>query len=576
MKKLFVNFFKSLDKSTKNNIYLYVLFSFITALLEMIGVGLIYPFANFIFTEDYQILNYIPFNAKLSLINTIYLPFILLLMLVFFFLIKNILLIYINFLLYKFLANIRHNLSCNLFNKYIYFNYDYFLNKNSGEITRNLTTLINDLNSRVIIPSGLFLSEFLILLFTFFIILIINFQASLSLILFFIIPFYFYYKFIKSKLIKYGGIAQTNESLRIDKINQMIGGIKEIKIHNKEDYFIDNYKSYDLNVTKSNQLISTLTQFNKYLLELVLIFALAFLVIYYFFVNSSFNISALMPILSLYVMAAFKLMPSFNRINNSIQTMRWGGNVLKITTNILNTNSKNLNYKLKRPEIFNKHINFTNINFRYKNQKTLVFKNLNLKIKKGSMIGITGDSGSGKTTLLNIILGILLPSSGQIRIDGKKITKNNYQSFKKLIGFVPQDVFLTDSSILSNVAFGIPEDEIDIERAVQCLKNSKIYDYVLSLKNGFRTKVGDRGIRLSGGQKQRIAIARSLYHGAQILVFDEATSALDYSTESEIMKTINSLENKYTIIIVAHRLNTLSKCNLIYKVKNQKLSLDRS
>ncbi len=356
----------------------------------------------------------------------------------------------------------------------------------------------------------------------------------------------------------------------------MIGGIKEIKIHNKEDYFIDNYKSYDLNVTKSNQLISTLTQFNKYLLELVLIFALAFLVIYYFFVNSSFNISALMPILSLYVMAAFKLMPSFNRINNSIQTMRWGGNVLKITTNILNTNSKNLNYKLKRPEIFNKHINFTNINFRYKNQKTLVFKNLNLKIKKGSMIGITGDSGSGKTTLLNIILGILLPSSGQIRIDGKKITKNNYQSFKKLIGFVPQDVFLTDSSILSNVAFGIPEDEIDIERAVQCLKNSKIYDYVLSLKNGFRTKVGDRGIRLSGGQKQRIAIARSLYHGAQILVFDEATSALDYSTESEIMKTINSLENKYTIIIVAHRLNTLSKCNLIYKVKNQKLSLDRS
>ncbi len=135
MKKLFVNFFKSLDKSTKNNIYLYVLFSFITALLEMIGVGLIYPFANFIFTEDYQILNYIPFNAKLSLINTIYLPFILLLMLVFFFLIKNILLIYINFLLYKFLANIRHNLSCNLFNKYIYFNYDYFLNKNSGEIT---------------------------------------------------------------------------------------------------------------------------------------------------------------------------------------------------------------------------------------------------------------------------------------------------------------------------------------------------------------------------------------------------------------------------------------------------------
>lgn len=576
MKKLFVNFFKSLDKSTKNNIYLYVLFSFITALLEMIGVGLIYPFANFIFTEDYQILNYIPFNAKLSLINTIYLPFILLLMLVFFFLIKNILLIYINFLLYKFLANIRHNLSCNLFNKYIYFNYDYFLNKNSGEITRNLTTLINDLNSRVIIPSGLFLSEFLILLFTFFIILIINFQASLSLILFFIIPFYFYYKFIKSKLIKYGGIAQTNESLRIDKINQMIGGIKEIKIHNKEDYFIDNYKSYDLHVTKSNQLISTLTQFNKYLLELVLIFALAFLVIYYFFVNSSFNISALMPILSLYVMAAFKLMPSINRINNSIQTMRWGGNVLKITTNILNTNSKNLNYKLKRPEIFNKHINFTNINFRYKNQKTLVFKNLNLKIKKGSMIGITGDSGSGKTTLLNIILGILLPSSGQIRIDGKKITKNNYQSFKKLIGFVPQDVFLTDSSILSNVAFGIPEDEIDIERAVQCLKNSKIYDYVLSLKNGFRTKVGDRGIRLSGGQKQRIAIARSLYHGAQILVFDEATSALDYSTESEIMKTINSLENKYTIIIVAHRLNTLSKCNLIYKVKNQKLSLDRS
>jgi len=571
MKDLVVKFFNGLDNSTKKNIYLFIIFSFIVALLEMAGVGLIYPFASFIFSDDKTLFNSSPFLGILKIGNSSYLTVVLLFLLVIFFVIKNILLIYINYLLFKFLANVRHNISCAIFKKYISADYDFYLNKNSGEITRNLTTIINDLNSKIIAPAGLFFSEIMILFFTSLIILIINFKASLSLILFFIIPFFIYYKFIKQKLVNYGNIAQDFESLRIDKINQMIGGIKEIKVHNKERYFTNTYNSYDFKVTRSNQVISTLTQVNKYLLELVLIFSFAFLILYYFIFESDFNISKIMPLLSVYVMAAFKIMPSLNRINNSIQTLRWGDSVLNITSKILSKKNNDKKNRLAQKYSFNSHIRFNKIFFKYKKNKVPVFENLNLTIKKGEMIGITGKSGSGKTTLLNIILGLLYPSAGKIFIDGKNINKNSLHRYKNLIGFVPQDVFLTDSSILSNVAFGVPLKDINIDRVNNCLQLSQIYNHVKSLKDGVFSKVGDRGVRLSGGQKQRLAIARSLYHGAEILVFDEATSALDYRTEHEIMKTINNLDKKYTVIIVAHRVNTLSSCDKIYEVINKKI-----
>jgi ABC-type bacteriocin/lantibiotic exporter with double-glycine peptidase domain len=284
------------------------------------------------------------------------------------------------------------------------------------------------------------------------------------------------------------------------------------------------------------------------------------------------DISNLVPLLAVYTMAAFKVMPSLNRINNCFQALRWGGNVIRIVRDILE-NNKDTQQQISKPMsvfCFKQSIQFKNVSFNFPKNKSAILKGINLNIKKGSVIGITGESGSGKTTFLNLLLGILKPQNGQIYIDGIDIHSAKL-SHKHIIGFVPQDSYLSDSSILSNVAFGTDLNLIDKNRVIQCLKDAKIYDFVTKLKNGLNTKVGDRGIRLSGGQKQRLAIARSLYFGAQILVLDEATSALDYKTESEIMKTIKHLDKKYTVIIVAHRVNTLEGCDCVYQIVNGKL-----
>jgi ATP-binding cassette, subfamily B, bacterial PglK len=566
-----ISFISSIGSDLQKKLYKFFFLSLCSGFLEMLGVGLIFPLANFIFLNDSNTVKYIPFFSVALNLSDLKPSIILIFLFVFFFAIKNVFLIFINNHLYKILAQIRHGISCDIFNKYIHFKYDFYLQKNSAEITRNLTSVVNDLNTSVIIPSGILISEISILIFIALIVLYLSFTSSLLMLIFFIFPFYFYNKFLKKKLNYFGLVAQKNESLRIDKINQMIGAIKEIKILNKEHYFMEWYREYDKSVAESHRVINTYAQSNKYLLELVLIFSLSIL-IFYSLSYKDLDISKLIPLIAVYTMAAFKVMPSLNRINNSLQALGWGGNVIQIVQEIIGniSDKQHTKPKGKASTQFNHTIQFKNVSFKYPKDNKYILKNININIKKGDVIGITGNSGSGKSTFLNLMLGILKPSKGIILIDGIDINRSKI-SQNNIIGFVPQDVFLSDSSILSNVAFGTNLDLIDRDRVVQCLKDSKIYDFVLTQKRGINTKVGDKGIRLSGGQKQRIAIARSLYFGAQILILDEATSALDYDTESEIMKTINHLNKKYTIILVAHRLNTLKNCNYIYKVYDSKL-----
>ena len=565
-----ISFVFSIGTDLRKKIYKFILLSLCSGFLEMLGVGLIFPLANYIFLNDSNTIKYIPFLSFVTNLTDLKPSIILIFIFVSFFAIKNFFLIFINNHLFKILAQIRHGISCDIFNKYIHFKYDFFLQKNSAEITRNLTSVVNDLNTSVIVPAGILISEISILVFIALIVLYLSFTSSFLMLIFFISPFYFYNNFLKKKLNYFGLMAQENESLRIDKINQMLGGIKEIKILNKEHYFMEWYKKYDKSVAESHRVINTYSQSNKYLLELVLIFSLSILIFHYLS-SDNLDINKLIPLLAVYTMAAFKVMPSLNRINNSLQALRWGGNVTQIVQEIMDNklDTQQTKSKSKTLSQFSHSIQFRNVSFKYSTDNRYVLKNINISIKKGDVIGITGNSGSGKSTFLNLMLGILKPTSGSILIDSIDIHRSKF-SQNNIIGFVPQDVFLSDSSILTNVAFGTNLDSIDRDRVLQCLKDAKIYDFVMTQKRGINTKVGDKGIRLSGGQKQRIAIARSLYFGAQILILDEATSALDYDTESEIMKTINHLNKKYTIILVAHRLNTLKNCNYIYKIHDSK------
>jgi ABC-type multidrug transport system fused ATPase/permease subunit len=574
MLKNLIKFFSLLELGLRNKIYIFSILSLCVGLLEMLGIGLIYPIANFIFSNNDQVLKYLPFQEFIAKLSPKSITEVLILIFVLSFAIKNILLLLINSFLCNILAAIRHDLSCSIFNKYVFLDYSFFLDKNSGEITRNLTSIINDLNTAVILPIGLLFTEASILIFIAIIVLYLNFTSSLLMLGAFIIPFYFYNKVLKNKLRYYGEEGQISESFRIEKINQMIGGIKEIKILNKESFFVDWYKKYDAAVANSHKVINTYTQMNRYFLEIILIISIS-LFIFYFMKAGNLDFKSMIPFLALYIMAAFKVMPSLNRINNSLQALSWSGKVIEIVNEILKTKSRTGQIQPKKVKILNfkNSIVFKNVSFRYSKNSSYVLRNLNLSIKKGSIIGIKGASGSGKSTILNLLLGILKPTKGYIRIDGSDIHKV-YSGHNHIIGFVPQDVFLSDDSILSNVAFGTPLNLINKDRVIRCLKDAKIYDFVIKLKYGLNTKVGDRGVRLSGGQKQRLAIARSLFFGAEILVFDEATSALDSKTESEIMRTINDLDKTFTIIIVAHRLNTLRNCEKLYEIHDGTFKLN--
>jgi ABC-type bacteriocin/lantibiotic exporter with double-glycine peptidase domain len=221
---------------------------------------------------------------------------------------------------------------------------------------------------------------------------------------------------------------------------------------------------------------------------------------------------------------------------------------------------------------FNNSITLSNLSFRYKDSNNYVFENINLNITIGQSIGIIGESGSGKSTLIDILLGLLTPISGKFFVDNTEINENNISGWQNIVAYVPQTIYLTDDTLRNNIAFGLSEDEIDDNLVMDAIINAQLNDLLTTLPEGIKTKLGERGVRLSGGQRQRIGIARALYRNTKILVFDEATSALDTNTENEVMRAINNLRGYKTLILVAHRLSTLSNCDNIYKLDHHGLN----
>jgi ABC-type multidrug transport system fused ATPase/permease subunit len=282
--------------------------------------------------------------------------------------------------------------------------------------------------------------------------------------------------------------------------------------------------------------------------------------------------------LGVFVAATFRILPSINRILGSLQNIKFYKSSIDLLYEefeITDDKSKLIrqNSKLRT---FNKSITISKVCFKYKGMDKIVLDDVSLKLNIGSTTGIIGVSGSGKSTLINIIVGLFNPTSGEILLDEEFNISSNLSSWQKTIGYVSQDVFLSDDSILMNVAFGTKQEEIDVELINKVLKQAQLIEFIDSLPKGFHTKVGERGVQLSGGQRQRIGIARALYRQPDILILDEATSALDIKTEQDIMTSIDGLKGQLTIIIVTHRLITLKNCDDIYSIKEGKLTKEKN
>lgn len=370
---------------------------------------------------------------------------------------------------------------------------------------------------------------------------------------------------------KWGEQGQEYKAKIYQWMNQSLSGIKDIKILDRSETFINNYDNYMrkyVRVLRLNRLIGIMP---KYIIEMVCMTGLLSAVLVKMFFGQK-ELSEFVPQLAIFAVAAFRLLPSVGRINEHLSAVIFATPSIDLIYHDLKEIEDLHVEEMAKDENwhFKEEIEVKRVTYAYPEGEGNVIENACFHIRKGETVAFVGSSGAGKSTMVDILLGLLPPQQGKILVDGMDVYKN-LRTWQKEIGYIPQTIYLSDDSIRNNVAFGIEEKEIDEQAVIVALKQAQLYDFVDTLPEGLDTCVGDRGIRLSGGQRQRIGIARALYHNPEILVLDEATSALDNDTEAAVMEAIDSLKGQKTIIIIAHRLTTIKNADTVYEVKDGKV-----
>ncbi len=564
-----INLFKSayiiLNKEHKKKLNtLYIIF-FLSMILEMLSIGLFIPLLSNLSGNEININKFLPgsFATNSQIENVIF--FTLLLGLVF--TIKTIFLTYGNYKIYKFFFELNNYFSRIIHSTYLNKTFSFHTQYDSSTLIRD----INDIRFGVGFYKGLiiFFAEILVVFGVTFIITIYN--PVISIATFFSVGLIgmIFYKIVQSKAKIWGKERQKHEEKRYFDLQLSFNEIKNIKLLNKENYFNkefadSNYKN--LKAQFNNEFVLSLP---KNWLELITLVIIIFLI--FFLITLGYNLSAILTQIGIYCVAAYRLVPSITRIMNSMQQIKFSSPVISKIKEVLK--SKNEKEELKKDNNINfkKTLELKKINFSFNSGQKLIFEDLNLNVDACSFNGIIGKSGVGKSTLINILTGLLFPTNGQILVDGTDIQKN-LKSWRNKIGYVPQNVNLSNLSIRENIAFGQEQGNIEIKNVLRAIKLAQLENFVEGLNNGIDTKIGEFGSKISGGQKQRIGIARALYNIPQVLILDESTNSLDENTENEILKDILKLkENKITLFLISHDRNTLSICDNIFEIKNKNI-----
>ena len=386
--------------------------------------------------------------------------------------------------------------------------------------------------------------------------------------------YFFLFKGVRNKLNKNGiAISEVNEE-RFRLMNEGFGGIKDVLLMGRDSDFINRFNKTGKTLAYSQGTNIALAQAPRYFVEL-LAFGSMILLILYLIASHNGNLGMILPIISVYAIGTIKLLPAFQQIYSSIAIIKANIPAFESIQQDLYDSPHTGEILKKVEESYlhpKKQISLEKVRFTYPKKQQPALDGLSIEIPINSVIGIVGPSGSGKSTLIDILLGLIKPDQGELKIDDEIIDSKNCRSWQNTIGFVAQSIFLSEGSIAENIAFGIPHNEIDFKQVEYALDLAHLTELTNSLKQGIHTKVGERGIQLSGGQRQRIGIARALYHKAEVLVFDEATSSLDGITEKMIMEAIHEFSGRKTIILIAHRLKTVQKCDKIFFIDNGKVA----
>lgn len=465
----------------------------------------------------------------------------------------------------KFVFDVQADVSQRLFAKYIHQPYSFHLQRNSAQLIQNSISEVSLFSFQVILPLMIAVTEGLVVIGIAGLLLAIEPVGAIIIGLLLGGASWGFQRITRSGIARWGAARQLNEGLRLHHIQQGLGGVKDVKLLGREAEFLNQFRVNNLEASRVGRLSMTLQMLPRLWLELLAIAGLCALVL--IMQIQGRNMAALVPALGMFAVAAYRLLPSVMRLLQSAQTVKYYLPVINTLHNELALDTAEahpLGRSMKMT--LESEVELSNIRYTYPSTATEAISDISISIRKGEAVGIVGASGSGKSTLVDVLLGLLTPCAGEINVDGRNIQKN-IRAWQDQIGYVPQSIYLTDDSILRNVAFGIPPESID-ETAVRCaLKAAQLDEFVGSLPLGLETLVGERGVRLSGGQRQRIGIARALYHDPAVLVLDEATSALDTATERGVIEAVTALQGAKTVIIIAHRLSTVEHCDRIYKLE---------
>lgn len=583
MNKILKKLLILLDAKQKRIMVLLVFLMLIGAVLETLGVSMIYPVMNVVLEE-----NAVEKHAYLQTISRIFhidstrnLTILVMSGLVVVFTLKNIFLFFQQKVQLKFVYTNQFATSRRMMINFMQRPYEYYLNADTAVIQRNITSDVNNMYGLILALLQL-VSESIVFVCLVAISLVSDVWMCITVTALLVVVLLVIKCILKPIMRKAGEENQDFYSGLYKWIEQSVMGIKEIKIARREHYFINEYAKCGAGYVSAVQRYNLYNATPRLLIETV---AIAGMILYMMMMLlHGTEVVDFMPQITLLGVVAMRLIPCANRINNHLTSIAYfepffmgvSDNLQEeIRDESIDYNEETYRKKqnVEKLEIRDK-IELKQITYKYPNTDVLIFDRADMEIPIGKSVGIVGTSGSGKTTVVDILLGLLKLQSGEILADGVEV-REHYASWLKNIGYIPQSIFMVDSSIRKNVAFGYADEDIDDDKVWEALKEAQLDEFVRGLPEGLDTGIGERGIRISGGQRQRIGIARALFEDPEVLVLDEATSALDGETEAAIMESINRLHGRKTLVIIAHRLQTIEKCDMVYRIENGKAVRER-
>ena len=563
-----------LDPNGMKSLYTIFGLSVIVSILDMFGAASIMPVIGVVSNPDFVFENaklfYVYQSLSFSNVNTflIFLCLVSLVLLIMTLFLKSIL----SYLQINFVVTQEYSIGKRLATIYLDQPYSWFIDKHSSNLSKDILSEIGNLVGNALVPIITLFTNILVIVFMLLLLTYVDLSLTFIVGTAFVSVYIFLYHFCRKLLEKLGADRFVSNEQRFKIISDAFGSPKEVKFHQLEAVFLRKFSQHAQIFARSHALSQVIGHIPRYGLEAIGFGSL--LLVMVSLVGEGNNLNDKLPMIGLFAYAGYRIPPALQQIFASAVRVKFSsGAIDRLVQQVTFKGECNLAKPKQDQFSFKNVIRFENVSFNYPNSKMVTLNDVSFEIQKGQKIGFIGETGSGKSTVIDLLLGLLVPTSGSISIDGRNIDVDNSHLWRSLIGYVPQSIFLIDTSILENIAFSFEKEEVDFSRVQDAASSAEIHKFIsIRLADGYFTNVGERGVKLSGGQKQRIGLARALYRNPQVLVLDEATSALDIETEERVSTALNKLGSDLTMICVAHRLESLKHCDVIYQVCSGKIT----